>query len=58
MAIKVDQEACIGCGACASICPQVFQINNEGKSKVISQDDVECAKNAAQSCPVQAITVD
>jgi len=58
MAIKVDQEACIGCGACASICPQVFQINSEGKSEVISQDDVECAKNAVQSCPVQAIIVD
>lgn len=58
MAITVNKETCIGCGSCAALCPQVFQMNDEGKSDVISQDDVECAKNAVQSCPVQAITVE
>ncbi len=58
MAIKVNEETCIGCGSCAALCPGVFQMNTEGKSEVISQDDVECAKNAVQSCPVQAITVE
>lgn len=56
--ITVDQEACIGCGACASICPDVFIMNDDGKSEVVSQGDLECAKNAAQSCPVQAITAE
>jgi len=58
MAIKVDQETCIGCGACVSLCPNTFQMSEEGKSEVISEEDVDCAKNAAQSCPVQAITVE
>ncbi|MDD5071872.1 MAG: ferredoxin [Patescibacteria group bacterium] len=57
MSIKVNQELCIGCGACASLCPDVFKMNEAGKSEVISQANVECAKNAAGSCPVQAISV-
>ncbi len=58
MAIKVNKETCIGCGSCAALCPETFQMNDEAKSDVISQDDKECAKSAAESCPVQAITVD
>jgi ferredoxin len=58
MAIKVNQEACIGCGACISLCPGTFQMNDQGKSEVVSQEDAACAKNAAQSCPVQAIVVE
>jgi len=56
--IKVDQELCIGCGTCAALCSDVFEMNSEGKSQAISQDNVECAKNAAASCPVQAIIVE
>lgn len=55
--IKVDENLCIGCGTCEALCPQVFKLNDKGKSEVISQSDVECAKKAAESCPVQAISV-
>lgn len=55
--ITVNHDLCIGCGACVALCPNVFTMNNEGKSDVISQEDTDCAKNAADSCPVQAITV-
>ncbi|HOZ56033.1 MAG: Ferredoxin [Parcubacteria group bacterium ADurb.Bin316] len=58
MSICVNKNTCIGCGACASICPNNFAIGNDGKAEVISQENVECANNAAQSCPVQAITVE
>lgn len=58
MSIKVDQDTCIGCGTCAGLCPEVFKMNEEGKSEVIGEEDMECAKNAAQSCPVDAITVE
>jgi ferredoxin len=56
--INVDKQTCIGCGTCVALCPQTFQMGDDGKSSVISQDDVECAKNAVQSCPVQAISID
>jgi len=57
MAIAVDQNTCIGCGACASICSSVFKMNDAGKSDVISQEEGDCAKNALDSCPVQAISI-
>ncbi|KKQ59620.1 MAG: hypothetical protein UT48_C0043G0006 [Parcubacteria group bacterium GW2011_GWE2_39_37] len=56
--IKVDQNLCIGCGTCVALCPKGFQMNAEGKSDAISQEDLECAKNAAASCPTQAIIVE
>ncbi len=58
MKVKVDQDKCIGCGACVAICPQVFEMRN-GKSYVkVSNTDLECAKEAASACPVQAISVE
>jgi ferredoxin len=55
---KVDQDKCIGCGACASLCPEVFQLK-EGKSQVINPsgcDKCNC-QEAASSCPAEAITL-
>ncbi len=58
MSVKVDQKKCIGCGTCASICSDVFEISEEGRAQVISEDNMDCAKQAADSCPVNAITVE
>ena len=38
MKVKVNQEACIGCGACAAICDSVFTINDEGLSELIKEE--------------------
>jgi len=56
--IKVDQNKCIGCGLCVGLCPETFQLNANHKSEVVSENDVECAKNAAMNCPVEAITAE
>lgn len=57
MPVAVNHDTCIGCGACASLCPKGFKMNENGKSDPVSQDDTDCAKKAAENCPVQAITV-
>ena len=58
MSVAVDKNLCIGCGACASLCPNGFKLGEEyGKAEPISQEDTECAQNAAKGCPVQAIDV-
>ncbi|MDI6798702.1 MAG: ferredoxin [Candidatus Aenigmarchaeota archaeon] len=53
----VDEEKCIGCGLCTSLCPNVFEIGDDGKSHV--KDLKGCEKSdckaAAESCPVRAI---
>lgn len=57
MPISVNKDLCIGCGACAAVCPDVFSIKDDGKAEAISQEGADCARNAAAGCPVQAITV-
>jgi len=56
--ITVDQEKCIGCGACAATCPASFKLEN-GKAHPISAEveELTCEKEAEAGCPVQAITV-
>lgn len=56
--IFVDGELCIGCGACANLCPKVFVLGADGKSSVIDETGAGCdVEVAANSCPVGAIKV-
>jgi ferredoxin len=61
MKIRVDEETCIGCGACESVCPDVFYLEEE-KAKIKSDVDYEAFKDAIQeavtSCPVECIFVE
>ena len=55
--ITVDQELCVGCGVCANLCPEVFEIQDDGKVKVINKDNYEnCdCEEVINNCPVGAI---
>lgn len=62
--IKVDQNKCIGCGACTAIAGEVFSFNDEGyaeadENKNILDNMEESLKNdcidALEGCPVDAI---
>ncbi len=59
MKIRVNQDACIGCGACENIDNELFEINEEGVSQEINEeipeDKEENAKEAIESCPTSAI---
>ena len=60
MRAKVDADACIGCGLCVSICPEVFKMEDD-KAVVIGTDvpkgaEANC-KKSAEDCPVTAIVV-
>lgn len=64
MKVKVNQAACIGCGACQAIAPDVFEFNEEGyaetKEETNSLDTMnEDLKNdvmdALEGCPTGAI---
>ena len=53
----VDKSACVGCTACAGICPKVFRMGADGKSEVYAPhgDSEEGIQRAIDSCPVGAI---
>lgn len=58
MKVTVDKEKCIGCGACAAVCGEVFEMK-DGKSTVKeAETDKECVKEAADACPVDAIKIE
>ena len=52
-------ESCIGCGACTAVCPEVFDLNDDGLAEnIIGEVPAELedsAKEAMESCPVAAI---
>ena len=58
----VDRDACIGCGLCESICPEVFELDGENIAvvmvDVIPQESEDTAIEAQDECPVSAITVE
>ena len=60
MKIIVDKDACIGCGLCAQMAPDVYEM--QGDLAVVKAGDMPAAqaadaKSAADQCPVSAIVV-
>jgi ferredoxin len=58
--VKVDKDKCIGCGLCTALAADVFEMGADGKADVKADANLASTeiKNAAESCPVQAITVE
>lgn len=60
--VRIDKDACIGCGLCNSICPEVFDWDDDGKMKTIV-DEIpagleELVEESVVSCPTAAIIVE
>ena len=60
MKITINKEQCIGCGTCAALCPDVFEIAGDFKAKIKEGADSNkpCVKEAADSCPVEVIKIE
>ncbi len=60
MKAKIN-DGCIGDGICAEICPEVFEMGDDGLAHVIAEDvpagAEDKAKEAADSCPVSVIEI-
>ncbi|MDD5145266.1 MAG: ferredoxin [Candidatus Pacebacteria bacterium] len=69
MKITLEREKCIGCGSCVSVCGKFFEMADDGKSTIkgaktgqggnleLETNEAECAKDAADICPVQIIHI-
>ncbi|MGL5086516.1 MAG: ferredoxin [Clostridium sp.] len=61
MDAKVDKDSCIGCALCPSICPEVFEMDDDGKAMAkatVPQGKEDEARDAESSCPVNAISIE
>lgn len=45
----VDKGTCIGCGLCTGICPEVFQMDDDGKAKASENEIVDKLIESATS---------
>jgi len=66
MKIALEKSKCIGCGTCAALCAEVFEIGDDGKAHLkgsqpaeeleeLELKNVSCVKDAIDACPVQCI---
>ncbi len=56
--IQIDRSLCSGFGSCADLAPSLFQVGDDGIAVVLREvDDLAAAIDAADSCPMGAITV-
>lgn len=69
MKIKHFRSKCIGCGSCAAVCEKFFEVGQDKLATLkdsqekedyfeLETDNADCAKEAAQVCPVQIIVVE
>lgn len=62
MRVAVDLDTCQGNALCMSVCPEVFDVDDQGVLHVLTTtpDAVweDRARLAALECPTQAITVE
>jgi ferredoxin len=64
--ISVDFATCQGCGTCQALCPDLFEVRDDGKAwpvkEIVEVEESELEnllnriKEAASTCPLQCIT--
>lgn len=63
--VNIIREACIGCGSCEAIAPNIFKLDEEGISIVLENmdnfeklnaEDKEVVNECIEVCPTCAIT--
>lgn len=61
MRAKVDPDICTGCELCVQTCPEIFSMQGDvavAKSTEVPSECEDTCRQAAEECPVEAITVE
>ena len=62
MKVTIDHSLCIGDGICEEICPEVFELRDDGLAYVINENpdaSLEAkVREAADACPTDAIIIE
>lgn len=61
MKVRVDKEVCAGFGVCLGLCPEVFELHDDGYAIVRVNEvppELEAAvRTAVKQCPANAISI-
>jgi ferredoxin len=71
MKVKIDRTQCVSCGSCWDTCPELFEQDPEDSFSgirekfrtgtnaegTVPEERESCAQEAADSCPVQIISI-
>lgn len=55
--IEIDQDKCIGCGACADACHEGAIVMRDGKAYLLRDDYCDGLGDCLPACPTDAITI-
>ena len=57
--VRIDEELCIGCGACVSLCPKkiLYIDKKSGKCKVSDESKCDRLRGCVRVCPVNALKI-
>lgn len=67
MKVSIDHTKCVVCGSCVAICPEVFEMKDDGTVDVKAEyqgvditdaELVEKVKQAMMACPATAIVIE
>jgi len=66
MKVRIDKSKCTVCGTCVAICPDVFEMNDQGivdvkkeyQGKDVPKEFEEKVKEAKDMCPSEAISIE
>lgn len=66
MKVSIDPSKCIACGSCVAICPEVFEMKEDGtvsvkaefKGKDIPKELESKVREAFDTCPSTAIVIE
>ncbi len=66
MKVSIDQTKCVACGSCVAICPEVFEMKEDGKvdvkkelkGKDIPKELESKVQEAHDMCPATAIVIE
>ena len=59
MRIAVDREACVGCGRCPGLLPELIEMDGEQKARLLpdaGDGDPQRILDAVLNCPVGALS--
>ncbi|MFZ3080738.1 MAG: ferredoxin [Bellilinea sp.] len=60
MKVNIDPDACMGCGVCETIVPELFSLGDEGYAVILLDPAPEqyrdLVQQAVDECPEEAIS--